>query len=124
MTRNVVAVKFKNYGSTYAGTQYHYLTDLDLKVGDEVIVDSPSQGLVVVQIASLLGAIEGKATKWVIQKVDTETHKRREEAERQRKVIETKLRAIQKTFDETKKWEYLAEQSPEAAALLRELKGL
>lgn len=120
-TPNVVQVKFKGYVSA----EYSYLTDLDLKVNDQVIVDSPRDGYVVVVVTKVCGPLEGtKATKWIIQRVDDTEYKRKEEARRRKSVIETKLRAIEKQLESTMKFEYLAKMSPEAARLLEELKEI
>ena len=120
-TPNVVQVKFKGYVSS----EYSYLTDLDLKVNDQVIVDSPRDGYVVVVVTKVSGPLEGtKATKWIVQKVDDTEYKRKEEARRKKAVIETKLRAIEKQLESTMKFEYLAKMSPEAARLLEELREI
>ena len=123
---NIVAVKFKGYKTTQGvGQEYHYLTDLNLTIGDNVVVESPSEGYVVVIVTKICGPLEGtKATKWIVQKVDDTEYKRKEEARRRKSVIETKLRAIEKQLESTMKFEYLAKMSPEAARLLEELREI
>ena len=123
---STVAVKFKGYKSRHGqGPDYHYLSDLDLKVGDNVIVDSPTEGYVVVIVTKLCGSLEtSKATKWIVQKVDDTEHKHREELRRQRAVIEAKLKAIEKQYESSQKYAYLAAISPEAASLIKELESI
>ncbi len=123
---NVVAVKFKGYKTKFGqGQDYHYLTNLDLKVDDSVIVDSPTEGYVVVVVSKICGPTETtKASKWVVQKVDDEDYKRREEIARKKAVIETKLRAIERQVESQTKFQYLASISPEAKRLLDELSSL
>lgn len=121
----IVAVRFKGSSNIYCGSAYHYLTDLPLKVGDEVIVDSPSQGLVVVSVSALfVDHSSTKATKWVVQKVDRSEYDRREEERRRKIVIETKLKAIEKEVEASYKYKYLAAVSPEAAELIKELESI
>lgn len=121
----IVAVCFKGTGANYAGSVYHYLTDLPLKKGDEVIVDTPSGGLTVVKVAAVLADNSvTKATKWVVQKVDRTEYDRREEERRRKIVIETKLKAIEKEVEASYKYKYLAAVSPEAAELIKELESI
>lgn len=121
----IVAVQFKGAGKDYNSQRYSYLTDLPLKIGDEVIVDSPSSGLVVVKVASVLAEYpHNSATKWVVQKVDRSEYDRREEDRRRKIVIETKLKAIEKEVEASYKYKYLAAVSPEAAELIRELESI
>lgn len=123
---NTVAVQFKGYRSSRGqGIEYHYLSDLDLKVGDNVIVESPSEGYVVVIVTKLCGPLESsKATKWIVQKVLDEEYKKREEVRRQKAVIEAKLKAIEKQYESSQKYAYLASFSPEAADLLKQLENI
>lgn len=122
---NTVSVQFKGAGSVYSGSYYSYLTDLPLKPGDEVIVDSPSCGFVAVKVHAILGELnDGKATKWIVQKIDPTQYKARQEAERRKAVLVAKLKAIEKSVEETSRYHYLAAVSPEAAKLIEELKNL
>lgn len=121
----IVAVQFKGAGKDYNSQRYSYHTDLPLKIGDEVIVDSPSSGLVVVKVVAVSGNYDGtSASKWVVQKVDRSEYDRREEERRRKVVIETKLRAIEKEVEASYKYKYLAAVSPEAAELIRELESI
>lgn len=61
-----VQVVFKRYGE-YTGTSYSYHTDIDLKAGDEVIVET-NDGFQVVMVTGTLPC--EKATAWVVQKID------------------------------------------------------
>lgn len=117
---NIVKVKFQGYSVT----DYHYLTDLDLKVKDKVVVLSPN-GLQVVEVTQICGPLTNhKATKWIVDKVDMEAYGKREEERRRRIVIETKLKAIEKNLESSMKYQWMAAMSPEAAELIQELKNL
>jgi len=70
------------------GKQYTYKTVLDLEEGDNVIVDSPNNGFVVVEVGEVIPAIEtnldfGFNVKWIVSKVDTEQYEACIDMERQ-----------------------------------------
>ena len=76
----------KDHAGEGFGKVYTYKTDLELEVGDEVIVDAPSTGLTVVKVARVdtLADINMDAPftyKWVVGKVDVDGHKARIEKE-------------------------------------------
>ncbi len=64
--------------------EYSYKTFLDLKIGDEVIVHSPSAGFVVVVVCgSDTSDLDSKRLKWVLQKVEVEEYEENQEKETQ-----------------------------------------
>lgn len=72
---NTVAVTFK--GGYVTNNLYHYLTDnLDIKVGDSVVVTSgPTNDLAVAIVEQVFKAIQSsRATKWVVQRVNVESY--------------------------------------------------
>lgn len=88
LTENLktVAVQFKDYEGEATGGHYTYKTDLELTVGDEVIVKSPSTGFTVAVVSEVHNFAELDETaeyeyKWVVQKVDAEGYKARLEEE-------------------------------------------
>lgn len=124
----IVSVKFPAVFS-YSGSNnktYVYMTDLDVDVGDTVVVDSPSAGFTCVKVTKIDedAVAVSKATKWVVCKIDAEAYKARIEREKQKGVIIAKLQKLQKEILERDQFAQLAALSPEAAALVEELKGL
>jgi len=92
-----IGVQFKDHSGEGFGKVYTYKTDLQLEVGDEVIVDAPSTGLTVVKVARVdtLADINMNAPftyKWVVGKVDVEAHAKRLEKEAE---LEKEFAAIQ-----------------------------
>lgn len=118
---HTVGVKF-NLG----GQVYHYLTDIGtIKVGDKVIVDSPSDGYVTVKVDSVhLDTQVAKATKYIVNTIDDTKYKARIESEKRRAEIVKKLEKKRKEVEELAIYRWLAEQDDEAASLLNELKGM
>jgi hypothetical protein len=106
--------------------KYHYLTDLDdLKVGDTVVVDSPTTGYTcVVVVEVMLHSQSPSATKWVIDVVDDTHHKNRVERMKRKAEIERQLKQAVRRHRELIDYETVAKWSTEAASLLEELKRL
>lgn len=126
----IIAVRFKEAGYGYTSTKtktYHYLTDIEgLKKGDIVVVDSPNSGFVCVEVVSTeTDEIAVKnASKWVVCKVDVDGYKARAEREAKRKTLIAQLHKMQSKMLAETQFAALAQISPEAAALVEELKSL
>jgi hypothetical protein len=60
-----VKARFKNFR-----TAYTYKTTLDLKPGEEVIVDTPSNGLAVVTIIEIGIKEPDFKCKWIVSQID------------------------------------------------------
>jgi hypothetical protein len=81
---------------------YHYKTvDAEIKAGDQVIVDSPFNGLTVVEVDSVveyfevtLGAFD---YKWIVARVDLAAYERQKSAEVELKRELARLRMVQHT---------------------------
>ena len=85
MRSKIVAVTFNDRSDYYTGRSgpgkhYHYLTDIDVQVGDTCVVDAPG-GAALVTVRSLepVGGIR-KATKWIVDRVDRSGFEARERA--------------------------------------------
>lgn len=117
VVRPVAIVEFKD-----GYKKYDFLNDIDLSVGDDVVVDT-AQGI---QLAVVVGFkdISNTASKWVIQKVDLKNHTVRLEKEKKKKEIMTKLEVRRKAAQELEVYQILAQSDPEMATLLTELKEL
>ena len=98
---NTVAVKFK--GGYATNKLYHYLTnDLDIKVGDSVVVASGLfDDLAVAVVEQVFKAVQTpRATKWVVQRVNIEAHQQRlndiQRAKELKKALDKRLAAKQR----------------------------
>lgn len=70
-----VDVQFKGCNGGGVGKSYTYKTNLDLAVGDDVVVDAPSTGMTVVVVTAVhkTPRIDPQAAyeyKWIVTKVD------------------------------------------------------
>lgn len=76
-----VNVKFKNGSGEYVSKEYTYLSSEPIKVGAEVIVESPYSGNVVVRVESCeqsdFDILADYEYKFVVQVVSTEAHEKR-----------------------------------------------
>lgn len=81
---------FKIVKVTYPSSskQYAYKTTLPIVTGDQVVVDSPRDGLVVLPVVDVIPGAEcsevllNRATKWIVQRVNTLAYKEAQEMER------------------------------------------
>jgi microcystin degradation protein MlrC len=128
--KQVVNVKFitvnkntREWARDYEKRFYSYLTDLNLKEGDIVVVDT-AYGLALAEVKEVNAVDFHKATKWIVQKVDTETAKKRAEAEQKRRALVAQLKQRLKERDEMDLFADLAEKDESAKNLLEELKAL
>lgn len=113
----VVAVSFDNYGKTY-----DYNVDFEVCKGEFVVVDSPSNGYVVVEV-KVVKSISAAATKWVVCKVDDSQYRERLAKAKRATEIKGILDKKLKEMEEILKYELLAKDSS-VAALIKELKSL
>jgi hypothetical protein len=119
MKRNIVAVKFKNYDKTYS-----YFTDLELKVDDHVVVDSPSTGFEVVKVTEVQGmstSLLSKASKWIVQKLDIAGYEKKKEVQRLVQEVKNKLKQRKDEMEEMLLYQQLADKDPEIMKLMKEL---
>lgn len=120
-TIKIVAVTFAS-----SRQQYHYQTNLDLAVGDMVVVGAPTTGYTVVKVASVDETVTGieTATKWVVCKVDDTEYTARIERAEKRALILAKLKKEQARVLSENQFAELAKVSPAAAELVKELQDL
>lgn len=120
-----VGVKFKTVNESWqsAGRIYNYLVeDLDIEVGDTVVVLTPSSGLTAVEVVSVSDKPEG--TKYVVDKVDLAGHKARiEKAELKAKLMK-ELVQRKNAIDENKILDMYAKEDKQFASLLAQLRTL
>jgi hypothetical protein len=114
------------FSSGFNSQVYHYLTDIEgIKVGDKIIVDSPSDGYVAVKVQTVhKNTHAAKATKYIVNTIDDTAYKTRLEAEKRKAEIVKKLEKKRKEVEELAVYQWLAMQDSEAASLLNELKSI
>ena len=125
----IVTVRFAESKVGYASAKgYAYYCDIDgVAVGDAVVVDTPSSGLTVVRVVSLVPDTAEdvhKVNKWIVDKVDVAAHNARREREARRKVLEAQLEKALEEALRKDRFARLAELNPDLAPLVEELKGL
>lgn len=121
-TVSVVFIAAGQYGGN--PKQYEYLTEYDVKIGDVAVVDSPQDGLVTVKVKSVIEGQVGKATKYLVQIVDTAQYHAEAERREKRAAIIKRLEGKKRQVEEMAVWKWLAENDTEAATLLEELKTI
>lgn len=123
----VVFEKENNWGGK--PKRYSYLTDIeDLKEGDPIIVDA--NGSYVVAYFHDYEAT-GRGTKWIIDKIDIERHKKlidQEQAyqarEKERQAIKQQMIARKNKLEEEAIFKLLAETDPVMAELIKKLEEI
>lgn len=105
---------------------YAYYTDFDLELEDLVVVDSPNSGYTIVTVKNIEESAESvmKATKWIVDKIDTSGYNARCAAERQRALLIAKIKKAEEAARKVLDLERLAELSPELKDLTAQLKAL
>jgi hypothetical protein len=121
-----VLVRFRG-NSGMSSDSYAYLTDIEgLAADDYVVVESPSAGMTLVRVASVEETPKSveKATKWIVDRVDTKTYYERAQREADRALILLKLKKEQARVLEENQYAELAKVSTTAAELVAQLKAL
>lgn len=104
---------------------YHYIYDLDEPVErNDILVVVVSGEYKLVTVQDVTEGVTERAFKHIVDKLDVSKYKKREENERKRKALRIQLDALLASQEEILKYRWLAEHSPNAAALIRELEEL
>ena len=124
MKKHTVYVKFWNEMATnFGGKDYAYNTEFELAEGDLAVVCVGSKYQVVVVVRVNEG-VDPKATKFIVDKVDTKAYRELCEREEKKERLLDKMNELSKTASQLKMFELLAEGNPEMKALLDEYKTL
>lgn len=104
---------------------YQFATDIeDLKAGDKVVVDTRN-GLTIAQVEGYSEPNPAlKDFKWVVQKIDTETHEKRLEKQRQLAAVKRKMESRRKQLEEVQIFALLAKEDPSMKELFEEYSSL
>jgi len=119
---NIFTVSVRFAGSMQS---YDYLSTMDShKEGDLVVVDSPSNGLVIVRVISAVAGRSSKATKFIVDTIDTKSYDalmdRLKKASSLKQQLDAEVERARKMID----YEALAAKNPAIGALLDQLKGI
>lgn len=111
---NIVLVEFPTSYKEYA-----FRNDIEgIKAGDKVVVDT-ANGFVVADVTGV-DVASNKASKYVVQKIDTEAHEKRLEKANKLKELKAKMEDRRKKLQEIEIYQILAKEDDEMAALLAE----
>ena len=123
--RKVIAIRFRTNGCL-GEKVYSYFTDLEVKVGDWVIVEVSKEfkTAMVTDAEGLSKADIAKAHKWIVQKVEVAEYEKRAIKERKINELRNQLRARKEEAEEYLIYEHLAKTDPGIAGLLRRLQEL
>lgn len=123
MVMRYVKVVFLNQRESFDPVKYSYLSSVDVKKGDIVVVQARNSFALAEVVSSSLKEDE-KATRWVVQKVDVELSsildKRFEEIKRLKQELVERIEKRQ----EEEALAQLTKNDPESAKILAEIKKL
>lgn len=125
-TMDTIGVRFKRDAGARSDIVYSYLSgNFRIEVGDSVVVDSPSNGYVVVDVVDVKRNFRSdKAYKFIVDKVADDEYKKRLNATRRRAELKKALDDKLKNFDDRYKYQRLANEDSEAQRMLQELNEL
>lgn len=118
--------KYEDEESSYGSSEYSYFTDIkDLKKDDVLVVDT-QYGPAIAKFVGYTSNIKSvaNATKWIIQKVDLENHKKRLQAIEQKAMLIEEMRNLRDTHLELELFAKLAESNPVMKSLLEKFNSL
>ena len=123
--KKVIAIRFSTNGCL-GEKVYAYFTDLEVKVGDWVIVEVSKEfkTAMVTDAEGLSKADIAKAHKWIVQKVEVAEYEKRAIKERKINELRNQLRARKEEAEEYLIYQQLAKIDPSIKALMSELYDL
>lgn len=110
----VVGVQFSS-----SSREYSFKTDLALEVGDQVVVDTSTGGATLAVVSSIDGNY-GRATRWVVQKVDMKAHRERIAREAKLLSLKQKMAVRREQLEDVNIYAQLAQQDPKMFELWNE----
>lgn len=102
--------------------EYIFRRDIEVEIGDLVVCDCGTGFAVGVVTRLTCGDIIPK--RWMVQKIDIETHKIRLENDARRKAIRAKMDDRRKQLEDEALYRMMAERDPEMAELIKEYYGV
>ncbi|MNB69358.1 hypothetical protein D3C75_158870 [compost metagenome] len=120
--KKIAKVKFPNEAKLYD----FFIAEDVAKAGEPVVCDTArgySVG-VIKSISDVKDNYNGRATKWVVCKVDLQAHMERVQREEHARSIRAQLEAKQRQFEAQRMYNIMAQEDPEVAEMLAQLKVL
>lgn len=115
LTITSVSVRFLE-GNTHKS--YDFKTDMELLPNDIVVVETQYNDYSLARVEMMHKHMSGKATKWVIDKVDTAGHEARRALEAAMKETKQAMERRRRAIEDEQVYKKLAEQDPEMKELL------
>jgi len=122
--RHVVQVEFKEQRiSASLPKLYSYFTDLELIPGDTCVVKVQQEFklVTIVEVQGISSSALAKASKWIVQKIDSEAYEAKMAQEVLIMEIRNKLRQRRDEITELMIYKQLAGTDPEINALMEQL---
>jgi len=119
--KNIMQVVVVEFAST-PYKSYHFRTDLLLRVGDQVVVDTVN-GFAVAEVKGFKED-SAMATKWVVQKIDINEHERRLERIRQVDSLKRELESRRKAVEAEAIHVLMSNMDPEYAKAYAQLAAM
>lgn len=123
----IIKVRFLHKDGKHSDNEYAYRSWRDdIEAGHYVVVDSPVSSFVVAYVTEVYSDLTdaAKATKWIVNIIDTAEYNRIMGAEQRRKDLLSELSRREKVLSEADRYRRLAAIDPEAAKLVEELDRL
>lgn len=118
--KKYASVRFDELHDFGRSKQYQFVTDIqDLKIGDVVVVHT-ANGYKTAFFIKYDETSVFENPKWIVQKVDTDSHKVKLERERKAKLIKKKMQERRAKLEEIQVYKILAKEDPEMMRLLQE----
>lgn len=117
--------KFVNvtFDTNNSGKLYAFRNDIeDLAIGDKVVVDT-QYGFGIATVKELHEHLS-LGTKFIVQKIDTDAHKKRLAKVERLAELKAKMEARRKEVEELEVFRFIAKEDMNMAILLAELEGL
>ncbi|GIN22518.1 hypothetical protein [Siminovitchia fordii] len=103
----------------YASRTYYFKTDLNLSIGDLIVVDT-ARGYQLGEVVEVDANPRINVLKWVVDKVDKSRHKERLKKEAKLKEIKSKMDKRRKELEDIHLYQILAEKDDAMRDLLQE----
>ena len=118
--KKYASVRFDELHDFGRSKQYQFVTDIqDLKLGDVVVVHT-ANGYKTAFFIKYDETSVFENPKWIVQKVDTDSHKVKLERERKAIIIKKKMEERRAKLEAIQVYKILAKEDPEMMRLLQE----
>ena len=120
MSKTIAVVRFIE---GYNTTKYDFFNDVEDLAKDDLVVVDTVNGYSLAKVVEFKET-SAKATKWIVQKVDTAAHKARLEKQAAIKALRHKMEQRRKQIQDVQVYALLAQSDPEMAEMLKQFLAL